>query len=187
MGATMTRSHSFRSACLRLGTGLTILLFASLAFARPPGGPPPGGGPGEGGHGGGRAGRGGPPLVRTAEKHAARLGLDAEVVEQIHGISQTGHAERQALHGQLRSMHDELRSMLETDEPDEARILEQAERIGALDVALHKSRLRSMLQVRKLLTPEQLRELVKIHEETRLERPRHRRGKYRPDSPPEQE
>ncbi len=47
--------------------------------------------------------------------------------------------------------------------------MRQAERIGAAKTELKKERLRTMLSIRALLTPEQRRELVRIHEEMRAE------------------
>jgi Spy/CpxP family protein refolding chaperone len=45
-----------------------------------------------------------------------------------------------------------------------------ADQIGAAETALDKHRLATLLQIRNLLTPEQRRELVRIHEEHRRAR-----------------
>jgi Spy/CpxP family protein refolding chaperone len=73
-----------------------------------------------------------------------------------------------------------MRRLLGQDRPDEAAVMQQAERIGALEIELHKQRLRTMLRIRALLTPEQRRELVTIHGE------RHRGRQRRPAQTPPQ-
>ncbi len=57
---------------------------------------------------------------------------------------------------------------------------ETADAIGAAETALQKERLRTMLAVRALLTSDQRRELVKIHEEFRARHPEvDGRGRWR--------
>ncbi|MGH0028447.1 MAG: Spy/CpxP family protein refolding chaperone [Myxococcota bacterium] len=137
---------------LRAGpAALLALAFASGALAQPPGPP----GPGR---------HGPPPIERVLEKHAEQLGLDEATREQIEAIAAEARPESEALRETLRERHDELRRLLSEDAPDEDAVMAQAERIGAAEVALQKSRLRTMLRIRALLTPEQRAELVRIHE-----------------------
>jgi Spy/CpxP family protein refolding chaperone len=58
-------------------------------------------------------------------------------------------------------------------------VMEKAEAIGGAETALQKERLRTMLAIRALLTPEQRRELVRIHEEFRAEHPKLEHGGWR--------
>ena len=53
-------------------------------------------------------------------------------------------------------------------------MLAKADEIGRAETALKKERLRTMLAIRALLTSEQRRELVRIHEEFRARRKRSR-------------
>ncbi|MEM7413639.1 MAG: Spy/CpxP family protein refolding chaperone [Myxococcota bacterium] len=172
-----------------LGGVLAICLaFAIPAAGQPGGGPgPPGGGfdrphgppPHAGGpppHGGppGKR-RGPPPLERVLERHSDRLALDAETRDAIDAIALESRDQRAALQTELKSLHDGMRGLLSTARPDEAAVMQQAEKIGAAETELEKSRLRSMLRIRALLTREQLDELVEIHKERR-EKKRERRG-----------
>ena len=72
-----------------------------------------------------------------------------------------------------------MRKLLDQEAPDLNGILRQADRIGAIETELNKLRLRTMLRIRGLLTPEQRQELVRIHEERRRER-----GHGDPPGPP---
>jgi hypothetical protein len=83
---------------------------------------------------------------------------------------------RDAVHRQ----HDELRALLASDAPDAGAVMAKADAIGAAETALQKQRLRTMLAVRALLTSEQRRELVKIHEEFRARRGRRGDSTERP-------
>jgi Spy/CpxP family protein refolding chaperone len=101
------------------------------------------------------------------EEHAEQLGLDEATLEAIGKIVDEARAEGRELRGELRSAHGEMRALLSQDEPDEAAVMKQAETIGELETELQKHRLRSVLQIRALLTPEQREELVRIRQEFR--------------------
>lgn len=136
------------------GTMMLVLL-ASLAvpvraFAAPPGmehGPP----------------RGDP--AGLIERNAERLGLEPEVRTAIQRIVQESRAQAEALHQQTRAAHEAMRALLSQDRPDESAVMRQAEIVGALELDQRKNRLRSILAIRELLTPEQRTELVKIRGE----------------------
>lgn len=126
---------------------------------------------------GGLRRHGPPPLDRILEKHAERLDLADETREQIRTISETARAERQGEHEKLRALHDSLRTLLREEAPDEAQVMDLADEIGAAETARRKKSLRTMLEIRGLLTPEQRAELVKIHAERETTRSRGRRDK----------
>jgi len=140
---------------------------SSVAHAQAPGepGPPPPGdarGPG----------RRPPPFADMLERNAERLGLDEKTRAEVRSIADAAREESRRLEDGLRVLHDELRKLLDQPTPDLEAALQQADRIGAAETELHKLRLRTMLQIRGLLTPEQRQELVRIHEERRRERGR---------------
>jgi len=86
----------------------------------------------------------------------------------------------------LVAAHEQMHALLAADVPDEAAVMQQAERIGALETDERKTRLRGMLQIRALLTPEQRALLVEIHEARRSRRGDDRGWRGGPeDSPPE--
>jgi Spy/CpxP family protein refolding chaperone len=110
----------------------------------------------------------GPPLLdRILERNADQLKLDEATRERIRAIAVEAHGEARPLHDRLRESREEMRRLLGEESPDEAAIMRQAERIGGLETEVQKQRLRTMLKIRALLTAEQRRELVKIHEERR--------------------
>jgi Spy/CpxP family protein refolding chaperone len=162
---------------------LLMLVFAGAAAGqdqwpppRPPHGGPPGGPPHH---------RGGPPpLEHVLERNAERLGLDAATEAEIRAISSASRAEGERIRESLDAAHREMRALLSADAPDESAVMQQVERIGALETEAHKSRLRGMLQIRALLTPEQRAVLVEIHKERRARRGERRGGPRRRDELP---
>jgi len=138
-----------------VATLVLAALLAPAALAEPPGPP--------GGHG--RRGPG-----HFVEKYAAQLDLDPETRAVIESIVTSSRSEGEKLDEELRAAHRRMRELLSADEPDEEAVMAQVDAIGALEVESHKSRLRAMLAIRALLTPEQRSELVQIREERRRER-----------------
>ena len=135
-----------------------------VADAQPAGawGPPPGDGRGPWRHP--------PPFEDVLERHAGRLGLDERTRTEIRGIADAAREESRDVEAGLQTLHDEMRKLLDQEAPDLDGVLRQADRIGVIETELNKLRLRSMLRIRGLLTPEQRQELVRIHEERRRER-----------------
>ena len=125
--------------------------------------------------------RGPPPIERVLERHAERLGLDDDTRARIRELSSEGRDAGRAHREALRALRDELRELLSQDAPKESEVFAKADEIGRAETALQKERLRTMLAIRALLTPEQRSELVKIHDEMRGER----RGRGRRGERPE--
>jgi Spy/CpxP family protein refolding chaperone len=123
-----------------------------------------------------------PPLDALLERDAERLGLDAETLARIRASADASRPERERRVDELHALRLEMRTLLAEDAPDRDAVMQLADRIGAAETALDKHRLATLLEIRALLTPEQRRELVRIHEE----RWRERHGeKPRPgDAPP---
>jgi Spy/CpxP family protein refolding chaperone len=137
--------------------------FAIAAVAHPPG-PGPGGGP----PGSGRRGpHGPPPIERVLERHAGELGLDADTRAAIRDIAAKARQDEQPVADQLHSLQDQMHELLDGDSPQLDDVMQWADRIGAAETELKKRRLRTMLEIRTLLTPEQRQTLVKIFEERR--------------------
>jgi Spy/CpxP family protein refolding chaperone len=111
-----------------------------------------------------------PPLDAVLERHAERLGLDAATLARIRAAGDASRPEHERLEGELHALRLEMRALLSEDAPDPDAVMALADRVGAAETALDKHRLATLLEIRKLLTPEQRRELVRIHEERRRER-----------------
>lgn len=108
-----------------------------------------------------------PGIERMLEQHADRLHLDAATREQIRALTAEGRESSRPQKKALRGLHDELHALLSADAPDADAVMAKAEEIGRADTELKKQRLRTMLAIRALLSSEQRRELVRIHEEFR--------------------
>ena len=113
-----------------------------------------------------------PPGLRL-ERLVEELGLDAKTLVQVDAIIDASRNKKRTLRRQLREARKQMRGLLEAEEPQEAELLEQADRIGGLRTELRKEQLKTMLRVRALLSPEQRARLLE-----RLNKgPRHgRRG-----------
>ena len=159
------------------------LLLAALMASTPTGvadaqqpeaaGPPPVPGDARG------PGRHPPPFDDVLERNAGRLGLDERTRSEVRSIADAAREESRDVEAGLRTLRDEMRKLLDQEAPDLDGVLRQADRIGAIETELNKLRLRTMLRIRGLLTPEQRQELVRIHEERRQER-----GRGDPPGPP---
>jgi Spy/CpxP family protein refolding chaperone len=118
---------------------------------------------------GARFGYGGPPGHPAPgdfiEQHAERLGLDQQTVDAIRAVIERSRASSETLRADVSAAHGELRELLHRDTPDEAAVMQQAEKIGALETEASKNRLRAVLEIRKMLTAEQRRELDRIRRE----------------------
>jgi Spy/CpxP family protein refolding chaperone len=140
----------------RLRRLAVLLAFASLAAPALAG---------EGGHH-----RKKPPLDAILERHAERLGLDAATLAKIRAAADASRPEHERLEAELHALRQEMWTLLSEDAPEHDAVMRLADRVGAAETALDKHRLATLLEVRALLTPEQRRELVRIHEERRRER-----------------
>jgi Spy/CpxP family protein refolding chaperone len=125
---------------------LAVPLAASIALAEPPHDRPPGGPPWT------------PPDERL-EAHLRELGLDSAQFEKVHAILSEAKRTREQSDGRMRKAFDEMRALLEQDKPDEAAVMQQADRIGSLLTEGRKAMLRALLAVRADLTPEQRQKL----------------------------
>lgn len=97
------------------------------------------------------------------ERQIEELGLDAQTAEAVRAAAQESHEKTQALREELRDARREMHELLGQDEPDEAVVMGQAQRMGDLETELRKARLASMLRIRSLLTPEQRERMMAHH------------------------
>ena len=108
-----------------------------------------------------------PPIDRILERHAAELGLSDDVRARVRAIAAEAEKQEAPLREELRTQREALHQLLAQDSPDPDAVLRQADLAGAAETELHKQRLRTVLAVRQLLTPQQRAQLVKIFEEKR--------------------
>ena len=87
--------------------------------------------------------------------------------KKARAIAAKARQDEAPLDEQLRALHEEMRQVLDGESPKLEDVMQAADRIGAAETELKKRQLRTMLEVRALLTPEQREKLVKIFEERR--------------------
>jgi Spy/CpxP family protein refolding chaperone len=119
---------------------------------------------------------------RFLERKLDKLELAPETRSAVQAVLDAAKPAREASHEQIREAHQAMRALLERDTVDEAAVMAQADAIGALMTESRKQDLRTMIQVRALLTPEDRAELQTLMQE---HRGRHGHGKWHGKSEPE--
>jgi Spy/CpxP family protein refolding chaperone len=102
---------------------------------------------------------------RFIEEQAQQLGLDEKTMAAIRTIVDASRTRGESLRVELRTAYTQMRALLSQDLPDEAAMMQQADTIGALELAERKNRLQAMLHIRALLTPAQRQELIRLQGE----------------------
>jgi len=92
---------------------------------------------------------------RCITRHADELGVDDATVAKIEEIVAASREEAEPLRDAVRAARDEMRTLLNADQPDEAAVMAQSDKVSAAMAAMHKHRLATLLKIRVLLTPEQ--------------------------------
>ena len=114
------------------------------------------------------------------EKLADKIGADTQTVTKIKDLVYHANKELIGFRAEMDQGHLEMRRLMDQEAPDEKVIMQQIDKIGAVEIKLRKNRISLMLSVRKLLTPEQRTKL----KELMPEKMGHERG-MGPDNPPE--
>lgn len=174
-----------RSSFLALAAAVALLpLSPAPAHAAPPDEPPmesPGPGPG---------GKGWPDPQARLEKDLAKLNLSAEQDQKIRALLAQARTERESRRGEMRAEFERLRALLDADTPDEAAVMAQVDKVGALKNQQHKAMLHTLLAIRAELTPEQRTQLKSMMREHGPGSGRWMRGHHRggpPQEPPDEE
>lgn len=127
--------------------------------------------------------RNGPPgLADIIDRQAERLGLDAATRAKVDEVANAAQPETDKLRAQLHDENQKMGELLAQEAPELHAVMKQADQIGHTETELQKLRLRTMLKIRALLTPEQRAELMKMQQDRRGNRG-HRPGG--PGGPPQ--
>ncbi len=127
---------------MRVLLSLCVIALASVASAEPP--PPP------------AFDRAlGPPPEGWIAEQAAAAGIDDATVARIREIAASERAAQLPLMSELQAQKRALREALGGASPDEREVERLARALGETETELEVLRLKSMLGVRRLLTPEQ--------------------------------
>ena len=101
---------------------------------------------------------------RFIAEYVEPLDLDQETLATIRTMVEASRAQGETLRAELRQAYAQMRAQLSREVPDEAAVMQQADAIGALELAARKQRLQVMLQIRALLTPAQRQGLIRLQE-----------------------
>ena len=89
------------------------------------------------------------------EAELGKLALATDTRAAAEHLLAQARTDREAHREQMRDAHQALRELLEQDTPALEPVLAQADAIGALGTEAHKAQLRTMIELRSLLSPEQ--------------------------------
>jgi Spy/CpxP family protein refolding chaperone len=135
--------------------------------------PPPGGG-GEihirtGGRGFGMSGPGGFPggAWWKDSQLVQAIGLSDQQVQQIEKTFQDHRMQLVDLHANLEKAELQMEPMMESDQPNEAQVNAQIDKVAQARAALEKSNAQMLFAVRRVLTPDQWKKLQAQHHERR--------------------
>ena len=162
----------------KAAVGILVVIFAlaTVALAQGPGMGPGGGhmgggapcGPGMGGMGmghgmmGGMGAHGmGMPMGRWWKNSelVKKLGINDQQVQQIEKAFQDHRAKLIDLNAALQKQELALEPMIEADQPDEAQVTSQIDRVAQARANLEKSHAQMLLAIRRVLTVEQWKQL----------------------------
>src|SRR2546422_8902834 len=90
---------------------------------------------------------------RFIAEYAERLGLDQETLATIRTIVEASRAPGETLRAELRQAYAQMRALLSQEAPKEAAVMQQADAIGALELAARKQRLQGIMRNRELVAP----------------------------------
>jgi Spy/CpxP family protein refolding chaperone len=83
------------------------------------------------------------------------LGLDDATKQQVLAILDQGREQRRAMKDERRASREKMDALLANPEVTEAELMAQVDADAALHTEAHKAKLRALLAIRGLLTPEQ--------------------------------
>jgi Spy/CpxP family protein refolding chaperone len=89
------------------------------------------------------------------QRQIEKLELPAETRTQVDAVLAESRTRQEALHQQIRAAHESMRSLLDQGSVDETAVMAQADTLGSLMTEARKDDLKTLIQVRSLLTPEQ--------------------------------
>ena len=116
------------------------------------------------------------------ETIATQIGLDDDTKAKLKEIKRQTRNELMEARFEVKKAKVALRDLLEEDSPNESAIMRQIEDIGQLEVEVRKLKIRSLLEARELLTPEQrvaFKKLRRTQKEHRREKRKNRKMKHR--------
>lgn len=102
--------------------------------------------------------RHGQPLKRL-ESRLDGLGLPQETLDSAHALLDKAREDSRGIHGQIRDARDQMQELMRAEKPDIDAVLAQADTVGGLETSAKKARLKTVLELRAMLTPDQWAQL----------------------------
>jgi Spy/CpxP family protein refolding chaperone len=150
------RLHSSRHRLTLLCGVLSIALVASTAMAQQ------------------RSGRsvapGGGAEGRMMKKKAKEIGLSEETIAKIDAVIEANNAAEKQLREENRDALTELNEVLAKNLPSEKELMAATEKVGELASKSRAQKMKSVLEVRSLLTAEQLEKFMELRNKARARR-----------------
>lgn len=112
--------------------------------------------------------------VQMLEEHSAELGLTEAQLEKIRGIYDKSQKEIIKIEADLKIARIDLRAEMEKDRSDRNKVSDLIDALTRIEAQLKKSKYMSILEVKEILTPEQLTKIKTLRIEKRMERHDHR-------------
>ncbi|AFZ34122.1 protein of unknown function Spy-related protein [Stanieria cyanosphaera PCC 7437] len=94
-----------------------------------------------------------------------QLNLTPEQSEQIETIKQNSQADHETLREELRQAKDQMRSLLASSDTSVEQLRQQQQQVQNLEQQLKNQKFETMLQMREVLTPEQLTQMADLIEQ----------------------
>ena len=104
----------------------------------------------------------GPQEARMIERHAEALSLAPETLEAIEALGSRSQADTLAVAEQMSELRQKMGRLMAQDLPDAGVLARDADELGRLWAVALKGRVRTSLEIRELLTPEQRQKLSEL-------------------------
>jgi Spy/CpxP family protein refolding chaperone len=102
--------------------------------------------------------------MQRLEGRLETLGLAPQTLETARGLLDQAREDRRSSHDEIRAARDRMRELMLEEKPDVDNVLAQVDTIGSLETNAKKEKLRTLLAIRALLTPEQWAQLMERHD-----------------------
>jgi Spy/CpxP family protein refolding chaperone len=113
---------------------------------------------------------GGPAEGRLMKKNAKELGLSEEVVAKIDAAIEATKVEEAKLREQSMTTIGELNEILAQNLPSEKELMAAANKVGESASKSRTLKMKSVIEVRSLLTPEQLEKFMELRQKATVRR-----------------
>jgi len=99
---------------------------------------------------------------RLMKKHAKEIGLSEETLKKIDAAIEAGTAEETKLRDESTAAIDEMHKLLEESRPSQKELLAAAAKVGEIATKSRNLKVKSVVEMRALLTDEELAKFMEI-------------------------